>query len=376
MIKHIPAIGSLLFTGLSCMAQAVPHTAGFTFNVSPGATSRNGITTAVELMTRIDFSEYRGLDDTLEGLQFIAQDQDVIATPGELFDIFVYNEDPANADFPNIVPGNPPGTTAITGVTGVGGPTVVSPGSTVVGAALFTLNFGTPPNIGPISTDMFVAFSLPAAPTWTADGLSIQINLGTNPNFPAPTVNTFDASGPASVAQNSYGLAYDVSTGGIIYGGRRQLMCDLMTDLPSGVTTAITNQTSYPLSNAAPGTASFFSGLHPDATPTRGDNLGYVLTDTGLTAGSLVVFLADFDFFPIAGVQLSSFVPGSVGPACITNPQVLTLAFAAGTQVTNVVTIPATFRPRITGSHVVWNAIAFDAGTNQLRAAYCGKQNF
>ena len=375
MQSYVFSLATLFVLSSTGLAQIVGPV-GFNFNVAPGATSRSGINTAAELMTRIDFDDYRGLDETVEGFQVIMQDQDVATTPGELFDFFMYDEDPLMPEFPNIPGGSAPGTNAIVSLLGLAGPAAPSPGSATVGAAILSVTLTTPANIGPISSDLFMSFSVPAAPAWPSDGVSVQINLGINPMFPAPAPNIYDVPGSAPIAQTSYGVVHDVVGGGFSYGGPRQLMADLLSSDPSGVVTAITAQTNYPLSNAAPGTASFFSGLHPEASPGRGDNIGYVYFDSSLSPGSPVFFLGDFDFFQFP-LALSAFVPGAVGWACVPqSAQVLSLQIAAGPQVENVITIPTAFRSLITGQNFVFDAVAFDAVTGQIRGGYCGKQHF
>jgi len=373
MHSYASSVTVLLLASSTCLTQSP---AGFNFNVAPGATTRNGVSTAAELMGRIDFEEYRGLDETVDGFQVIMQDQDVIASPGELFDFFIYDEDPLNPNFPNFTAGSAPGTNAIASLLGLGGPTAVSPGSAVVGAALISVTFTTPAAIPPVTGDVFVSFSVPAAPAWPADGLSVQISLGTNPMFPAPATNIYDIAGPAPIAQNTYGLVHDILGAGIAYGGPRQLMFDLLTDNPSGVVTAITSQASYPLSNVSPGTASFFSGLHPEASPGRADDIAYVFFDPALSPGSFIFFLGDFDFFQFP-LSLNQFVPGAVGAACLPqSAQVIALGISTGPQTENVINIPTAFRSLISGNTFAFDAVAIDSATSQVRGGYCGKQAF
>lgn len=382
MLRPSLLVGAFVASALPTLAQTV-HNQGFTYNVMPGATTRGAMAAnAGELMFRVDWEEYRGLDGTINGLQFIMQDQDVVATPGQPYQLYLYSEDPANPDFPNFAPGTTPGTTALGGAVGLTGPTVVSPNSTVVGAALITVTFATPITTN-LTTDLFVSFNLPADPLWPNDGLSVQISLGINPNFPPPATNVFDLKGAAPVAQNSYGLVHNLATSAFSYGGARQGMVDLMVDQASCVGTAITNQPTYTLSNASPGTASFFSGLHPDGasppvTGGRVDDIGLLYMDPNLPAGSPVVFVADFNFLPVA-LPLSNFVPGSSGVACLTPAlQTLTLGFAAAGTITaqNLINLPAASRPFLVGVQVTFSAIGFNATAGTLRGGSCVKQVF
>ena len=368
-MRQIAKALSVLLTVSCAMAQA-PTGHGFTFNIAVGATSRGSVgANAGELIMRIDHDDYRGLDESINGYRAITQDQDG-ATP-EFYDLFFYHEDPANPDFPNFVAGATPGAAAFGGVTGLPGPT----GAAGPTAAFVSITFNTPIAAGTIGGDVFISHSVPAA-LWPNDGLSIQLNLGFNPNFPSPTVNTYDSRGPAAIAQNSYGLSHTPINSTLAYaGGSRQLYVDLLTDQASTVATAITAQTSYPISNAAPGTASFFSGLHPDV-PGRLDDLGIVHFDGSLPTGSLVIFGVDLDFFATP-LPMSVYVPGSTGTACLST-QLIVLGFQVwnGGSAQHVMSIPAASRPLFSGNSFVFTSIGFDTTNSVLHGGSCVKQSY
>jgi hypothetical protein len=372
--------GVLSASAAVCHAQAHAH--GLTFRVDAGSTTRGALSVqAGELIARIDFEEFRGFDGSLDGVQVTLQDQDVLGTPGELFDLFVYAEHAQNADFPAFAAGTLPGTTALGGALGIPGPTQLSPNSATAGAALITVSFATPLQLT-VTTDLFLSVALPSAPGWPNEGLSVHAGLGSDPGFLPPLVNVYDLKGQVPVAQGSYALTHDPVAAAFSYAGARQLLLDVLTDQASGVATAVTNQTQYPVSNAAPGTASFFSGLHPDivAPPQnagRADNVGYVFSDPGLTPGSVIFFLADVDFAPVHNVPLGSFLAGSTGTACLPSGfQVLGLTFAAGPQASYVLAIAPGPRAILRGAAIVFDAIALDLTTSLLHGGTCVKQRY
>lgn len=359
---------------------------GFTFNTSVGATSRGSVGTAAgEVIGRFDADDYAGWANDpsnpqqrlISSISTTVQDQDAVATP-EVFDVKIYTEDPANANFPLISGG-------VTAVTGVAGPP--APSSGTIAAAFRSLTFATPVPV-PVGRDVFVGFAMPAA-AWSTDGLSFHINLG---YAPSASFLTWDEPGPAMQPlvttgtvppSNSYGLNYiPTAATPLFYSARRQIIIDIATGGAGGVVTAVTNQTNYTISNTAPGTASFMSGLHPDAvnppfTAGRADDIGYRLNDTTLPDNSLVFFLVTLGTFG-PEVPLAGLVPGSTGVACL-NPA-FTSSLGIGMTTTGsasmVVAIPAAARSIIAGWPLLQQAIAYNITTGTLHAGACGRQLF
>ncbi len=391
MVKPCILVGAMLASAIPCLAQTA-QAGGFLHNVGIGATSRGSMAgRAGELLFRFDSSDYTAIGrpqntsptaNDIDGIRFILQDQDALTV--EPYNLNIYGEDPLNPDFPNFAAGAPGGTNAL----GTFGPFNSPAGAAGPAAWFITVTFTTPVGV-PAGQDMFLGVDLAAAAGagWTADGLSVQISLGTNPNFPPPTTNTYDLQGPALISpfSNSYGLVHDRTNSLFAYGGKRQGAIDIMTLGPAGVGTAITNQPNYPTSNAAPGTASFMSGLHPDAAnpPLNGarvDDIGYVYFDHVLPTGSLVLYLADLAVSPVQ-LPLAQFVPGSVGVVCLT-PALTTLSFAvtatqgAGAMTSFNLFIPAAARNTLLGSSFAFTAIGFDPVAGILRGAPCVTQKF
>lgn len=389
--------GATLALATSLSAQV---NAGFLFNVGAGATSRGAAAARpCQLLFPVPYESYRFWGDqtnpagnTITGYYFFLQDQYAIVS--EQYDVRFYGEDPANPHFPNFQPTQPVGTNELAHF----GP-FTSPASTTAGPAawIITITFGTP-LVLPNNQDVFSAVQLQQSgaantamtpPDWPNDGLSVQINLGVQPgtNF-----TVFDLKGAravhdngsgGSITANSYGIVHDVTNSTFAWGGARQGMCDLIVPSTTirSVVTAITNQTSYTISNAAPGTASFYSGLHPDAAAPpfnggRADNSAQVVQ--GALAGEVIFWFAAFDFqnpaFPLSG-----FVPGAIGSVCVDlNTFVnlgLSVATGSGTD-SNVITWSAPARAMMPGYNLAYQALVVDPVTNTLRGTPCGMQRF
>src|SRR5262249_42383762 len=244
---------------------------GFTVNTGVSATSRGALQAlAGQVLFRFDAEDYRcwgdsnGTTNTVTGIQYNMQDQ--LDSTAEQYTVRLYGEDvttltPTSTNFAGT---SPPGTNQLVSF----GPFSTPVGPGIIQAWQFTLTFTTPLAL-PDGQDVFMGFDLAAAPAWTADGLSIWIEFGLQQ--PNPPFSVWDLKGPGAISggvtSNSYSLVHDPAAGTLAYGGQRQGIVDFLTTstVGRGVATAQTNQTSLPTSNAPPGTASFFSGLHPDA---------------------------------------------------------------------------------------------------------------
>lgn len=365
------------------------------FNVSTGATTRGTVgVNAGQQLTRYDASDYVGIGKEvgtplvtgfeIAGLTYVLQDQND-ATP-ETYSLWAYSESPTNPNFPNFLASDPVGVNSIPtpGValfSGVQASTGTAGGT--ISAYIYTVNFTTPV-VYPAGLDLFLAVEHPAAAGWAAtDGGSVHINLGISPNFPPPTVNTFDLKGPGVIGDgltnNSYGYAHNTTNGALASGGARQyhIIPLVATTAGVGVALATTNQSSYPISNVAPGTASFFSALHPDGSnsPTtagRVDDSHYMYF--GATAGNLVFFLADLNASPVL-VPLGGILAGSAGVTCLNAPTVLGFVLASGTgqDSWSLLWGPANNAVRgfLTGSTFLLQGVAFDTTAGTLKGAPC-----
>jgi hypothetical protein len=368
---------------------------GFTFNTGISATSRGALQqNAGQLLFRFDAEDYRswgdanGTTNTVTGVQFILQDQ--YDSSVENYDIRIYGEDltTPNPNFPNFPATAPAGTNQLAHF----GP-FASPGGTANAPAAWfvTVTFATPLGL-PDAQDVFLGVELQASAAanpattpafWPNDGISIQISLGVQQTgFP-----TFDLKGPAAISggltAGSYGIAHNPATGVMAYGGARQGQVDFLTTttVGRGVVTAQTNQVSLVSSNLLPGTASFFSGVHPDsASPPfnggRADTPSYVFM--GAPAGTIVFFLIDFSFSPTP-LPLSAFVPGSTGTACLNLGAFQTLGFsiASGSgQDAFTLNLSPGARTLIAGITLVWEGVSLDPVANVLHGGPCGAQHF
>lgn len=323
----------------------------FYYNCATGATTRGGIAGAsqVQVVMRFDSEDYVGwgnpvLSGTpavvtgyeITGCIYVIQDQNDGTI--ENYNMHFYGEDPANPSFPNFTPASPPGTNAIASFGPFPSPTT---GTSTISAWQVTQNFATP-LVRPANQDFFAALEFPGNGAWTADGLSHHINLGVSANFPSPTVNTFDLKGPALISggvTNTYGLSHDVTNSAFGAAGPRQYRWQFIVaaGVGRGVVTTETNQGTYPISNVAPGTASFFSGLHPDASsspanPGRVDDVNFVYFGAG--AGDLLVNVLAFGF-ATPELAFANVLPGSTGVLCLDLATMTTagIAISAGTGV-------------------------------------------
>jgi hypothetical protein len=346
---------------------------GSLFQTTSSVASRGALQSARgELITRFDRDDYRGFCSdpaapgmySITGYAFTVTDSDG-STP-ETYTVKFYAESTTQPGFPDIA-------NALLAL----GPFTLP--ATPVGPATFNISSGFgPPLLVPASGDLFVGIQLLAAPLWPLDGLAVNAILGA----PSSRWPTFDRAGSAPIQNNGYGLTYNPLLGSLIYPSSRQLMIDVLGISPGGSCTAITNQIAYPISNAAPGTGSFFSGLHPDArspsiNPGRADNVAFNYLDSTMPNGMAVFFLAAIGGFG-PELPLAGFVPGSVGVACLPAAATVTLGiqFLNGGVATNVIVIPATARATIAGLPLVQQAIGLVPAPFSLRGSPCGKQVF
>lgn len=383
---HLSRLVVALFAATACLS-AQNNRVGFLHNVSVGATTRGSAgANACQQIGRFDNDDYRSWGapgangNSVNGFFFHLQDQ--YDTSVETYNVHFYGEDPINPHYPNLQSTQPPGTNALLSV----GP-FNSPGGVAAGPAAWfvTITFTTP-LVLPNNQDVFAAVEFAQSavhPTlnlpWPNDGLSVQINLGLNPNFPAPQTNTYDLPGPGliggGVTNNSYGLAHDLVNSTFGYGGARQYAMDFLVAAPAarGVMAAITNQLSYPISNVAPGTASFFSGLHPHVL-VRSDDVSYIFF--GAAQGDLVFYLAAFNFQTPA-LALSAFLPGALGMACLDIANNIVLGFnigsGSGVDAKTIQFAPAQ-RPLVVGLDLVMQGISLNPTTGVLNGGPCGKQ--
>lgn len=395
-------VGAIVASSLSLLAQ---QEAGFYFNVATGATTRGAAADrASQQITRYDAEDYVGWGRPvisggqvtgyeITGMTYVIQDQ--YDGTLENYWVHLYPEDTTtpNPNFPACTASQAAGTNAYASF----GPfTNATTGTNTVSAYIYTTTFATPVVRLP-GLDLFCAIELsPSAinpntnQPWTSDGLSVHISLGTNPNFPPPTTNTFDLKGPGLISggltNTSYGMAHDLVNLTQAYGGPRQyrivpIVGTAAAPVVRGVVTATTNQSSYPLSNAQPGTASFFSGLHPDASaspanPGRADDSGYTMFGAG--GGDLLFVLAAFPNALSPVVPLTNLYPGASGVACLDLFSNTTLGFtvANGSGTDSFPIVWPTFGRQFLTGALSYQAIGLNPVTLSLYGFPCGTQRF
>lgn len=357
----------LLAAAVACFAATAQQPLGATFGLTASNASRGGLLSAAgTLYARFDRDDCTGwgLSSSvanareIRGVRFVSQDQNG-ATP-EQYWITILTEDPA-------VPGYPDPTQVL----GSFGP--FTHAATAPGPATWTNTHVFPtPVLVPANRDVFVGVRVTAAPLWPSDGHSVMCTLGILSQW-----SIYDRPGAAPIQHGSYALTADAS-GTLFYRNTRQLLIDLLIDGPGGAATAITNQSTYPSSNTAPGTGGYLSGLHPDArlpsaTPGRLDDLGFVYLDPALPTGMPVFFLADIGNLG-AEVRLDLLIPGSIGSACL-SPNALVIGYGlqfAG-QCYHAFPLPTSLRPTIAGTNLLQQGLALDPSF-AMRASPCLRQ--
>ncbi|MBK8101040.1 MAG: hypothetical protein IPK26_28485 [Planctomycetes bacterium] len=342
---------------------------GSTFRTANSVNSRGGVfSSQVTLIARFDRADYVGWGKAnglpgvrqITGVTFQSTDND--GSSAESWSVVIFTEDLANRGYP-----------LVTAPVATFGPftNAVRP----AGAAGFTHTITFAPVSVPDGADVFVGVQLATVSGWPTNGHAVNCLLGNPTRWP-----TYDQPGAAPIEHMGYGLAWD-GVSPPVYNTPRQLLIDILHDAPGAAATAITNQTSLAISNTAPGTGSFLSGLHPDATnppfnPGRADDVSFVYLDTQMPNGTPVFFLADFGNFG-AELPFAGFVPGSIGALCLNPVTASTMGFQvlAGGQTSMGITIPAAIRPTLSGLALVRQAVALTP-TLTLRGSPCGRQVF
>jgi hypothetical protein len=352
------------------------QTAGFTFGTEASASSRGALGTfAGAILTRIDHDDYRdwgvsgdnpGKRD-IRGVVVTVQDEDLATN--EAFTIEGYGGLRSPANTPD------PADHFLSS-----GPIAMPPGAGR-GAFMMAITFTTPA-LADAGEDTFLGIAVPANVAWPSDGLALQLWYG----VVVTGFTIYDLPGhgmPASPAYATY--AHNVPSVSVL--PPMQFMVEPLLDETSGTATAVTNQTTFLPSNSAPGTASFFSALHPDAAaPPRNtgrfDDPGFRVHDPDL-AGDPVLFFLSNAFG--ASVYLG---PGNEGTFCA-NPLVLVFAGASvasprrtpadrGGEAAIVLPLGgagAPIRGALRGLSVVWWALGIDEG-GVLRGSPCARQRF
>jgi hypothetical protein len=319
------------------------------------------------VVQRLDKEHYAGwgADPASPGMRrihgFHAFVQDQIGNTAETIAFLVFTENAAAPNYADVT--TPLGSTGPI-------PIPVSASASAVPYEV-TANFATPV-LAPAGGDVFLAIDLPqpATGTWPTDGMSVHAlyyvsSTGTQ------SATIYDLPGTSHpttpIEQQGHGSWYVPSppTGPIYTLTPRQWRIEPIVPGAAGVAGAITNQTSLPLSNVAPGASTQGSGLHPDAQSTplnagRADDIAGRWFRTGTPDGTPVFFLIDLGTFG-PEIPVSVFLPGSTGVVCLNlaTMQVLGLAFTAGNEAFLPITIPAPARAIVAGVSVLHQSAAF-----------------
>ncbi len=350
------------------LSQTPPNlqTAGFFYKCSPGGSGR-GVTGQSTELLRIGKLDYRGwgvssTDPTSHifyGIQFVVQDQ--LCLTRETLTLVGYEESSSKPHYPD------------TSKMFFGGVKVTLPPGFGAKAFLVTAVFNTPAKVK-VGQDVFIGATLPPAPIPYIDGLSIHFVRGVT-----YSKNDYDLAGPglpSTKPLNCYGHTLSSTRNDPV---EVQWHFDPLLKTASGVATATTNQSRYTVSAKKPGTASFFSGLHPDAASPpknagRMDSVGFRILDKDLANDPVVFFYSTN--FSIGNL----FFGGLDGCVCIdiTKMQIagMKIADSNGEAWIHVDLGPMgnPIRRLIRGAKIVWFAIGIDK--NLLRASPCAMQRF
>ena len=345
-------------------------------NMGVTFTSRNGANfVPATIYTRLDVESYAGWGfdagqpglRVFSGLRFDIQDQD-LATQ-DTFQLTAYTE--------LTPPSNTPDTTAPIATTG----NFVLPVGTGAGAYLASANFVTP-IAAPATADVFVGVSTTLG--WTnpiADGLSIWATSAATQVAPGQ----WDAPGfgePTILPGNTHSGAYQPVANTHGFAVTRQSHVEPIIATPAGVSSSLqVGNVNHTAAGTSPGTTCMHSGLSPDSQSPprnagRADDVGMTFRHTGITDGSLTIFLVDIAAGFGPELALSGFIPGAVGAVCVNLPTVQTIGigFTTAGAVSNVITFDAASRTFIAGIPLIHQAVAIDAISGLAYAGPCSKQ--
>lgn len=303
----------------------------------------------------------------IQGIRVVLQDQ--IGSTPETFGVLIYGEDPAQPDYPDI-------STSLGGVSGV--PVTGTAAGAQVSDVLVT--FATPILV-PAGTDVYPAVDLPqpTGAVWPTDGLSVHALY-----YGATTSGTFDAPGGSHPTATQYGNSgYHVPAipqAATYTTTPRQWKIEPILAGATGVAGTVTNQTSAPQSNTAPGSSSMASGLHPDAVSPplnagRVDDISNRWFRSSAADGTVVLFF--FDLGPL-GLELPGnlLVPGSTGLACLntTSAEFVGIGLTLAGEASYTIPIPAGVRPILGGLSVSHQAAALNAAGGGVDLGICTRQ--
>lgn len=366
------------------LAMSVPAAAqdlmGILNNTDTSFTSRGSATVPNQNLAivydRLDKEFYAGwgIDPANPGMRQIlgmrADLQDQVGTSPETFRFLVFTESAAQPNYPDV--STPLGTI---------GP-IPTPASTATGpvAWTFTASFTTPV-LAPASADVYLGVELPnpAVGTYPTDGMScwalyyVSVTSGIS-DLPG----TAHPSSPPEVVGNGGFYVPSPLTGPFYTVTPRQWKIEPILAGATGVAGTITNQTTAPASNLAPGTSSQGSGLYPDAlnpplNAGRVDDVAGRWFKSNTPNNTPVFFVLSFHFGP--EIPASGLLAGSTGVVCVDLPSttVIGIQLTTNNQAFQVISIPAAARAVIGGMTIVHQAAGLNAAGG-VDASPCMKQ--
>lgn len=285
----------------------------------PDATPAN-VTSEVDVLNRLDPRDHRHCFDDGTGQMAYSELHVAIHeandNTNEAWSAVWYLEDPT-------APGQPD---AAGPITRLGPMPLPPPGFGTPAVTWFVgLGFG-PPGTVTNNVRLFYGVGLPPAPgqNWPSDGLSVLAIT----DMTADAVRDVPGRGYGSVPFGNHSLWVPTANGapsglglylGTAPGSRQIFYCDMGGIGAGGTPIAVTNQTSYPISNGT-GTTSLLSGLHPDVfgwNPGRQDDPGFLFYDDEMAGQIALVFCGFATQAPLPIALIPGFAPDSYGVLCI-----------------------------------------------------------
>lgn len=380
MPKPLPLLSVLILATAPALAQdnlGVLNRTDTSFTSRGSNVSPNSNPSYV--IARLDKEYYAGwgVDPANPGMRQIrgvhALIQDQIGNTPETYGVLVFTE-AAAPNFPDI-------TTPLASV----GP-FPTPGSTVTTAIVWdvTVSFTTPV-LAPASGDVFLGldYPQPLVGVWPTDGLSshaLYFTGVTTSGFSDQPGASHPVTPPEEAGNGSWYVPSLPALGVTYTTVPRQWKIEPIVSGAVGVAGTITNQTTAPLSNAAPGTSSMASGLHPDAqnpplTAGRADDIASRWFKSGTPDGTPVFFMMDLGTFS-PEIPVSALLAGSTGVVCLnlSSLVVVGIGFTTTNQAFLTLPISPAARTYIAGTSIMHQSAALDMITSVAHANGCTRQ--
>ena len=380
MQKTLPLFSVLLVTATPALAQdylGILNRTDTSFTSRGSNTAPN--TNPSWVIERLDKEFYAGwgVDPAnpgmrqIRGIHTLMQDQ--IGNTSESYSVLILTEGTA-PNFPDV-------TTPIA----TAGP-FPFPANTATGPIAYdiTVTFATPV-LTPSTGDQFLALDLPQplVGNYPTDGLSSHALYYTNvttSGFGDQPGASHPLTPPEQAGNGCWYVPSMASTLPVTYTTvPRMWKLEPIVGGAVGMAGTITNQTTAPLSNVAPGSSSQGSGLYPDAqnpplTPGRVDDVASRWFKTGTPDNTPVFFLMDLGTFG-PEIPLSSLLAGSTGVLCLNVPTmvVIGIGFTSLGEAYMTLSFSPAARTYIAGTSLLHQSAALDS-TGVAHANPCSRQ--